>query len=428
MGCENAKLFLSEPLGKRKYQITASWEGNMKKRIHLKGGRVFLSERETIENKDIVVSDGKILKIGDDVASEEQMEVIHAEGKLITPGLIDFHMHAFRYGHFLSIDTEELSPRSGTTTFVDGGSAGSLGFMAFREYVIKPAKSNILAWLNISAIGQTTDGVKGLTFHDCDVDELLHIPSALEVIEKNRDLIVGIKARAYTGLKNMLPMEKARELADLVNLPIMVHLAPPPPEFEDILSHLKEGDIITHPYHGGAKTILDEKGRVRPEYWEAKKRGIEVDLGLDRFHCDLTIMQQAVELGFHPDYISTDLAMTNLRSIVYDLPTTVSKVIASGISMTEALTKCTYAPALKMGKEQEIGLIREGAPADIAIFDIKTDDHAFEDYFGHVIRGRERLVPFMTMRKGEILQKNDRTTEVLDVFNRGNPWKDYDLD
>jgi dihydroorotase len=400
----------------------------MKKGIHLKGGRVFLPERETIEKKDIVVSDGKILKIEDDIQGEEQMEVVHAEGKLITPGLIDFHMHAFRYGHFLSIDTEELSPRSGTTTFVDGGSAGSLGFMAFREFVIKPAKSNILAWLNISAIGQTTDGVKGLAFHDSDVDELLHIPSALEVIEKNRDLIVGIKARAYTGLKNMLPMEKARELADLVNLPIMVHLAPPPPEFEEILPHLKQGDVITHPYHGGAKTILDEKGRIRSEYWEAKKRGIEVDLGLDRFHGDLNIMKQAVELGFHPDYISTDLAMTNLHSIVYDLPTTVSKVVASGISMTEALAKCTYAPARKMGKEQEIGSIREGAPADIAIFEIETGDHAFEDYFGHVIRGRERLVPVKTIRKGEILQKNDRTTEVLDVFNRGNPWKNYDLD
>jgi len=400
----------------------------MKKKIHIRGGSVFLSDKKTVEKKDILVSEGKIIKVGERIEGGEGTQTVPGEGKLITPGLIDFHMHAFRYGHFLGIDTEELSPRSGTTTFVDGGSAGSLGFMAFREYVIRPAKSNILAFLNISAIGQTTDGVKGLTFHDNDDDRLLHIPSALEVIEKNRHIIVGVKVRAYTGLKSMLALEKARELADQVKMPIMVHLAPPPPEFEDILPYLKEGDIITHPYHGGVKTILDEKGQVRPEYWEIKKRGIEVDLGLDRFHGDLIIMKHAMEQGYLPDYISTDLAMTNLHSIVYDLPTTVSKVVASGMTMTEALFRCTYAPAFKMGKEKEIGCIREGAPADLAIFEIKTDDHAFEDFFGNVIRGRERLMPITTIRAGEILEPVTRTTEVLDVFNRGNPWQRYAQD
>jgi dihydroorotase len=391
-------------------------------KICIKGGKIFFSEKKTIEKKDIIISDGKIVGIEDEIQPQEGTRIVDAKGKLVTPGLIDFHMHAFRYGHFLSIDTEELSPRSGTTTFVDGGSTGSLNFLTFREYVIKPSRSNILAFLNISAIGQSTDGVLGLDFHENDDERLLHMPSALEVIEKNRNIIVGIKVRAYTGLKNTKALEKARELADVVNLPIMVHLAPPPLEFHEILPYLKQGDIITHPYHGGGKTILDEKGQVRSEYWEARQRGIEVDLGLDRFHGNLDIMKLALDQGFQPDYISSDLAMTNLHSITYDLPTTVSKVVASGLSLAEALAKCTYAPAVKMGMEKEIGCIQKGGLADIGIFDRVTDEYTFEDFFNNKLKAKERILPFMTIRKGEILQPLTRTTETLDSLNRGNPW------
>ena len=395
----------------------------MAERICIKNGHVFFPETKTIRAKDILISDGRILGIEDEIRVEGNVRIVNATNKLVTPGLVDFHMHAFRYGHLLSIDTEELSPRSGTTTFVDGGSAGSLNFLAFREYIIKPSKSNILAFLNVSAIGQGTDGVQGLRFYENDDERLLHIPSALEVIEKNRTIIVGIKVRAYTGLKSIKPIQKARELADLVNLPVLAHLAPPPPEFSQILPYLKKGDIITHPYHGGKQTMLDEKGRVRPEFWEAKQRGIEVDVGLDRFHGSLAVMKSALEQGFPPNYISTDLAMPNLHHIVYDLPTTVSKFVALGLPLVEALRKCTYAPAVKMGKEKEIGCMREGGIADIGIFDVVTDEHFFEDFFENKIQATERILPFMTIRKGEILEPNTRTTETLDcVFKGKSPW------
>jgi len=395
----------------------------MANKICIKGGKVFFSERKSIHKKDILISDGRIHRIDDEIQADRSVKVVNATNKLVAPGLVDFHMHAFRYGHLLSIDTEELSPRSGTTTFVDGGSAGSLNFLAFREYVIKPSKSNILAFLNVSAIGQGTDGIEGLGFYDSDDERLLHIPSAVEVIEKNRNIIVGIKVRAYTGLTSIKPIQKARELADLVNLPIMVHLAPPPPEFSEILPYLKRGDIITHPYHGGKKTILDERGKVRPEFWEARQRGIEVDLGLDRFHGNLAVAKSALEQGFSPDYVSTDLATPNLHHIVYDLPTTVSKLVALGLPLVEVLAKCTYAPAAKIGRENEIGCIREGGIGDIAIFDVVTQDHVFEDFFENTIKAKERMLPFMTIRKGEILQPNPRTTETLDcVFKGTSPW------
>ena len=391
----------------------------------IRGGDVYRTDSGRIERLDVLVESGRVSRLEAEIAPRPGLDVIDAAGRLVTPGLIDFHTHVFRYGHFLSFDADELAPRSGTTTFVDAGSAGALHFLAFRDYVIRPATANILAFLNVSAIGQTTDGVQGLGFHDNDDDRLLHLASAQEVIEKNRDLIVGVKVRAYTGLPTLLAMERARTLADRVRLPIMVHLAPAPPAFVDLLPYLGEGDIITHPYHGGADTILDGDGKVRPAYWEARARGIEVDLGLDRFHCDLAIMRAAMDQGFLPDYISSDLTVTNMNSITYDLPTTVTKVMACGMALEDALARCTTGPARKMGREAELGRLEVGSVADLGIFELAEGPHRLVDFFEHEISADRRLVPAQTLKAGRVLAPVASRTETLDVLNRANPWANY---
>ena len=396
----------------------------MGKRL-IRGGQVFLAEEAAFQRRDVLVDGGEIERIADAITPDAGCDVIDAQGKLVTPGLIDFHMHAFRYGHFLSVDADDVAPTSGTTTFVDAGSTGSLHFLAFREYVIKPARSNILAFLNISAVGQTTDGVSGLGFHDCDDERLLHVESAREIIEKNRDIIVGVKVRAYTGLPSMRAMERARELADLVALPVMVHTAPAPPTFEEVVAFLKAGDIITHPYHGGDTTILDDNGQVRAEYIAARQRGIEVDLGLDRFHGLLPIMQACVEQGYLPDYISTDLTTTNRHNIVVDMPTTMSKLMACGMSVEDVFARSTVMPARKLGMADRIGVLREGAPADIAIFRLDDGAFSFHDFNGNTLAAKQRLVAEQTLRLGEPMQSPGRETEIPDFLNMANPWKNY---
>jgi dihydroorotase len=390
-----------------------------------RGGQVFLGDDRSFARRDVLVADGKVARIAEAIEPEPGIEVLDVSGRIVAPGLIDFHMHAFRYGHFLSVDADDVAPSSGTTTFVDAGSAGSLHFLAFREYVIKPAQARILAFLNISALGQTTDGVTGLGFHDNDDERLLHVESARETIEKNREIIVGIKVRAYTGLPTMTAMERARELADQVGLPIMVHTAPAPPSFEDVVSYLRPGDIITHPYHGGATTILDEAGSIRPEYIAARARGIEVDLGLDRFHGLLPIMQACVAQGYLPDYISTDLTTTNRHTVVFDMPTTMSKLMACGMSLEEVFARSTIDPARKLGMSESIGNLREGAPADIAVFRLEKGAHAFHDYNGNTITGSQRLIAEQTFRQGRLMVAPGRETEIPDFLNMANPWKNY---
>ena len=393
--------------------------------LHFSGGSVFLGPERAFHRRDILVTDGTIARIAEHIEPPPGAERIDVSGKLVAPGLIDFHMHAFRHGHFLSVDVDDVAPSSGTTTFIDAGSAGSLHFMAFREYVIKPAQANILAFLNISAIGQTTDGVTGLGFHDSDDERLLHIDSARETIEKNRGIIVGVKVRAYTGLPSLRALEAARELADLVDLPIMVHIAPAPPRFADVVSYLKPGDMITHPYHGGADTILDDDGRIRGEYLEARARGIEVDLGLDRFHGLLPIMQACVEQGYVPDYISTDLTSTNRKTVVFDMPTTMSKLMACGMSLEAVFARATIDPARKIGMADRIGVLREGAPADLAVFRVEDGPVTFKDYNDNAIEASRRIVAEQTYRNGALMVAPDRETEYPDFLNMANPWKNY---
>jgi dihydroorotase len=390
--------------------------------ILIRGGDAYLHEYNDIARRDVLLREGQIAAIGPSLPAPDGCQVIDASGCLVTPGLIDFHMHAFRYGHFLSVDADDVAWRTGVTTFVDAGSAGSLHFMAFRDYVIRQSRSTILAFLHISAIGQTTDGCAGLDFPEADDDRMLHLASALEVIRRNRDIIVGIKVRAYTGMPSLLALARARELADQVGLPIMVHTAAAPPTFTQVVSYLKTGDIITHPYHGGATTILGHDGKVLPEYWAARERGIEVDLGADRFHCSLPIMKACFEQGFFPDYISSDLAQTNINSVAFDLPTTIDKALACGMPLNEALRCVTSAPATKLGRLGVIGVLAEGADADVAVFRFEPGASVLEDFFGNRMTVEQRLRNVVTIKRGIAMTSPGRQTEVLDCLRRANPW------
>lgn len=376
-------------------------------------GRLFDAERRSFRRGDVLVRGGRIAEVGEALTTPPDADTLDAGGRLVCPGLVDLHLHCFHFGQVLSIDADRLGPESGTTTFVDAGSCGSLNFMAFREYVIRPATARILAFLNISTIGLQADGIGGNPVGENDDERLLHVPSAIEVIEKNRDLIVGIKARMYTGLRSVTALARAREVADRVGLPIMVHIASGMPPVQDVLALLKTGDIITHTFHGGTDTLLDTRGRIRSEFVEARARGIEFDVGLDRVHTDFTVARAAIEQGFDPHYLSTDLTVSN-RYITVDMPTTVSKFMALGLSIEDALAKSTAGPATMLGRLGEFGRIREGSAGDLGIFELRDGAHTFSDTYGHTITAHSRLVPWRTIRNGVALAPITREDERYD--------------
>jgi len=365
----------------------------------LKNGLLLDVEQRRFRRGDILLAGGRIEQIGEAIESMAGGEVLDAAGRLVCPGLVDLHLHCYFRGHVLGVDADALAPASGTTTFVDAGSCGALGFLGFREYVIRPAAARILAFLNISAIGLQSVGIDKNEIGENDDERLLHAAAAEEMIEKNRDCIAGVKVRMYTGLRSLAPLTRAREVADRVRLPLMVHIASGMPPFREMLPLLRPGDIVTHIYHGGGDALLDERDRIRDEFTEARARGILFDVGLDRVHTDFEVARKAISQGFGPHFLSTDLTTSN-RHITEDMPTTISKFVGLGLGLEEALEKSTLAPAAALRRADEFGTLREGLAGDLGIFELREGDHAFSDTYGHTMTARSRLVPWRTIRKG----------------------------
>lgn len=381
----------------------------------LTGAQVFDPSTSGFQRSDVRVGDGKILDVGPALAARAGEPVQDCRGKLLLPGLVDFHLHCFRQGQVLSVDAEEVAPCAGTTTFVDGGSSGSMNFQAFREHVIEPAGVRILAFLNISAIGMVSVGASNVSFFENDDDRLLDAASAIEVVEKNRDILVGVKVRMYTGLASLAPLRRAREVAERTGLPMMVHIASGPPGFEEILPFLRAGDIVTHIYHGGADSLVDANGQVRPAFNEARTRGVEFDVGLDRVHTSFAVARAGLAAGFLPQYLGTDMTLLN-RRLTVDVPTTISKMVALGLPLEAALTAATASPAAKVGLGKIIGGVEPGMEADLAICELSKGDFVYEDTYGNDCRATQRLVPVQTLRRGKPLEKIVREVRKYDFL------------
>lgn len=85
------------------------------------GGRIFDPLEKTFSKADIAVVGGRVSRIAPSLGNEESAEVIDASGMIVTPGLIDLHVHIFYLVHKISIHPDRLVPRAGTSTMVDGG-------------------------------------------------------------------------------------------------------------------------------------------------------------------------------------------------------------------------------------------------------------------------------------------------------------------
>jgi dihydroorotase len=384
----------------------------------IQGGQVFDPDSRTFSPQDVSVKAGVIAAIGPALPAVPGIRAIDATGKIVTPGLIDSHIHAFPFTIPNGIDADTVSSRSGVTTFVDAGSTGSLNFPGFRHYVVDRLRSNMFATLNVSAIGQATLGIEGLTVGEYDDPRFMHLPSAIELVEKNRDVIVGIKVRMYTGLVSALPMAMGRELADAVKLPLVVHLAPPPVPFGEILPYLRAGDSITHVYHGAPGTMLDANGRVRPEYLEARARGVLIDTGTSKFHTCFAVVRGAYAQGFFPDIISTDLTPSTAASMVIDLPTCVNKFSALGMKLEDALAAVTTGPARILPQGQGYGRLQMGMPADLAVFEVEKGEFIYDDFFGDSVKASQRLKHVVTIKDGEVLTPQPSPRMEYDYLRR----------
>lgn len=369
----------------------------------IKGGTLVDPAQCLHTPRDLAFANGVVAAVAEDVPSTEAARVVDATGCLVTPGLIDLHVHVFEGGSHYGIAPDPTCLARGATTVVDAGSSGADTFAGFRKYVIEASATRIFAQLNISAMGMLDANIG-------ELDDLkwASVPRALATIEKHRDLILGVKVRltrdSIVGkAAGLTPLHRAREAADAAGLPIMVH-----PQgawcdsIDDVLAVMRERDILTHSFHGSTHGILDDDRKIRRAVWDARERGVVFDVGHGQGSFDWGVCEAALAQGFPPTTISSDLHVYNLNGPVHDLATTVSKFMHLGLSLDDALAKVTAVSARVVGLEGKIGTLAEGAWGDAVVFELEEGDFGFVDSVGQVRIGRRKLTPRTVIKGGKV--------------------------
>jgi len=369
----------------------------------VKGGEVIDPGQNLHALSDVAVADGRIVSIEESIPISRARQIVGAAGRVVTPGLIDMHTHVYWGATPLSVDADAVAASSGVTTFVDAGSSGASNFPGFRRYVIERSRGRILSFLNISSGGLIGAPDVG----ECEDGRLLDADSASRTIEAHRDLVRGIKVRVErnsVGNNGADPLRLAREVADDANVPLLVQFGPPPPTLGEILSLLRKGDILTHTFTGRGATILDRPGQLRPDVLAARERGVFIDVGHGATGFDVDVARKALEQGFGPDTISTDLHARVLDGPVFDLPTTMSKYIALGLTLTEVIRAAATRPARILGLEEHAGTLRPGAIADISVFELQGGTFTFTDSEDKSLTGSQRLRHVLTVCRGHVME------------------------
>jgi len=370
----------------------------------VKGGRVIDPSQELLGERDVAISGSKIAKIAANIAEADARQILNARGKLVTPGLIDIHTHVYDGVAPLGIPADPNCIAKGVTTVVDAGSAGAYTFPGLRKYVINVVDTRVYALLNISIIGQSTFAP------DNRHGELLDLryanpKLAIRTIEENRDVILGVKVRlskAIAGDHDLAALRLAREAADAVRLPLMVHIGDTQSELKEILAILSKGDVVTHSFHGRENGILDEKGRVLPEVRAAIVRGVHLDVGHGQGSFSFDIAEKALQQEILPGTISSDVHQFNVNGPVYDLATTLSKFLHLGLTLEQVIERATTNAANTFGFPKGLGTLREGAEADVAVFSLAEGDFEFVDSLDQKRIGHRKLIPVATVKAGKI--------------------------
>lgn len=358
----------------------------------LKGGRVIDPANGRDAVADIGFGDGRVAALGADLPLRGT-ETIDARGLLVVPGLIDLHTHVYWGGTSLGVDAAEIAERSGTTTFVDAGSAGPGNFPGFRRHVIERSELRILPYLNVSFPGIFAFAATVMVGEAADL-RLIDPRECVRVIEANRDLIIGVKVRVGRGAggaSGVAPLDMALEIAEEVGLPVMAHLDNPPPSRLDVLSRLRRGDVITHCFRPFPNAPVRADGRIREEVLEARRRGVVFDIGHGGGSFGFRTAEMMLEAGFLPDVISSDVHALSVNGPAFDQLVTMSKFLALGVELGKIVEASTAAPARALGR-RDLGSHAVGATGDATILELVEGDVEHRDVLGEIRRGRQRLV------------------------------------
>jgi dihydroorotase len=402
--------------------------GNQRYDVLLRGGHVIDPKNGIDAVRDVAIAGGKVAAVAARIDPADAFKVIDVSGLYVMPGLIDIHAHVYTgtgeknsYAGDSSVYPDGFTFRVGVTTVADAGGAGWRNFPDFKDRVIDRARTRVLAFLNI--VG---NGMRGSNYEN-DLADMAPEPAA-EMAKKYPGLIIGIKTAHYAG-PEWTPVENAVKAGTAANIPVMVDFGankPERPVAELVTSKLRPGDIYTHVYSGLRNELDPATGKVNPGLIAGRKRGVIFDVGHGGGSFAWRVAIPAIKEGFWPDSISTDLHVGSMNAGMKDMVNVMSKFLVMGASLADVVKWSTWNPAREI-KQETLGNLSVGAPADVAVLRLETGNFGYIDSFGGRLRGKQRLTNELTLKEGKVVYdlngtaRPDWETLPKDYRSTGNP-------
>jgi dihydroorotase len=370
----------------------------------LQGGHVLDAKNHVDAVEDVAVKDGLIAEVAPQIDPKKAVKTVSVKGLYVTPGLVDIHEHVYAgtgepdsYAGDNSVYPDGFSFRVGVTTVVDAGGSGWRNFEDFKQRVIDRSKTRVLADLNI--VGS---GMRGPKYED-NLDDMDGEATGKMAL-KYPGVVVGIKSAHFTG-PEWKPYEQAVIAGNIANIPVMIDYGsrrPERPLYDLLATKLRPGDIYTHCYSGLRGEQDPETGKASAAMLIGRKRGIYFDVGHGGGSFAWTVAIPMMQSGFPPDSISTDLHITSMNAGMKDMLNVADKFLAMGQTIPQVVTEMTWNPAHEI-KQDQLGNLSVGAPADIAVLSVEHGNFGFVDMYNTKLMGTQKLICQLTVRAGKVV-------------------------
>ena len=352
-------------------------------KILIKNGRVW--DGESFRYVDILIDGAAISKMEARI-SEPADFVYDATGKTVSPGLVDIHTHvkhisSDNYG----IPIDAVCLPFGVTAAVEASA-------------VKGSRDILDSF-----------AVKTVVFAACTVkNDTANFDVTEKILNTFGEKCIGIKMffdTANSDLKSIKPLREVCDYARAKGLKVMVHCSNSPTSMEKIVDTLSKGDILTHIYHGGGNTI---EANNYIAYRKAKEKGVVLDVGMaGHVHTDFGVMKGAINAGFPPDTISTDITKLSAytRGGRYGMTMCMSVLRTLGMSEEDIFRAVTSAPAKAVDKASEWGKLKAGGRADIAVLDDADEGFHLTDKNGNSAENTSGYRCVLTVADGEVVYR-----------------------
>ena len=403
----------------------------------LKGGRVIDPAQGIDSTLDIGITNGKVARIGAKLSGASQS--VNVAGKLVIPGMIDSHAHVFQHvsGRF-GLDPDMAGVYSGVTTLVDQGGPSCMTFPAFRNFIAKPAKSRVLAFISIYVVG----GLEGHYYPYLYAPDGVDVPATIKSARENSDLVKGIKAHAEIGgfeRWGLDVLKLAVEAGEELDLPVYIHFGqlwgrPDKPKYEydvdqilaETVKLLRPGDILAHPFTRHPGGFVNVAGEIHPIIEAALEKGLKIDVGHGS-HFSFDMAKKVLDAGVLPHTLGADMHGYNTSILPepgtpsehpddemhlfagkaqFSLCHAMSELLALGVSIEQLVPMVTSNCATMLGMGSEIGSLVPGMSADISVLNIENGNWTFVDNSHVEVPTEKLLTPAFCLRDGEMFDAN----------------------